>query len=140
MALGDRAIPRRPYPVSVTRIERLAELDPGWNGHNAPRIPEASRAAAVSFLERVWSEFGSSVPEPTVVAATSDEGVALEWIVKDGDRERGVEIVCLPARYEYSVRNRQTGRLEQDAEGIAPQQILFDVIKPYVAGHFVLAK
>jgi len=140
MALANPAGHWQPYPATTARIRQLGGLETGWNGHHAARIAQASQDAAVRFLERVWNEFKTSVAEPTVVAPTSDGGVALEWIVKDGDRERGVEIVCMPSRYEYSIRNRGTRRLEDDSEAADVQTILFNVIKPHVAGHFILAR
>lgn len=128
------------YPSAVRRIEGTAEHGRGWNGHDAPPIPKASREAALHFLAMLWNEFQSTVPEPTVVAPTSDEGVAFEWIVKDDrDHERGIEIVCLPGhRYEYSIRNRDTRQVLDDAETSDAGFILRNVIKAHVANHFVL--
>lgn len=126
-----------PYPGALARIEQLATLEPGWNGHRAAPISKDSQRAAIEFLRHVWAEFGRSVAEPSIVAPTPDGGVALEWIVQDGD-ERGVEVVCFPAWYEYTVRNRRTGAIEDEAERTWPDRILPNVIKPRVVGHAVL--
>ena len=126
-----------PYPGALHRIAQLATLEPGWNGHRAAPISKDSQRAAVYFLSQVWAEFGSSVAEPSIVAPTPDGGIALEWIVQDGD-ERGVEVVCFPAWYEYTVRNRRTGAIEDEAERARPNRILLNVIKPRVVGHAVL--
>ena len=129
-----------PYPGAAARIEQLASLNRDWNGHGAMRVAEASRKAALGFLDRVRQEFGTSVPEPTVVAPTSDGGIALEWIVRERTHEKGVEVVFLPTGIEYSLRNRDNGRLEDDRENVDVDFLLLNVIKPHVAGHFVLAK
>ena len=126
-----------PYPGTLNRIAQLATLEPGWNGHRAAPISKDSQRAAIAFLADVWMEFGTTVAEPTIVAPTPDGGVALEWIVQDGD-ERGVEVVCFPAWYEYTVRNRRTGAIEDEAERTGRQRILLNVIKPSVVGHVVL--
>ncbi len=132
---------RQPYPVAVTRIERFAELEQGWNGHDAAPIARRRRDTPIEFLYRVASEFGSAVPEPTVVAATSDGGVALEWIAKADGEERGIEIVFLPnGSNEYSARNRDERRVLDDGENLDLGFLLLNVIKPHVAGHFVLAR
>ena len=142
MALNRPSHPMQPYPSAVSQIEAMEDLETGWNGHRASRISKGSQQSAIQFLWRVWEEFRNAVPEPTIVAPTSDGGVALEWIVKYGTEERGIEIVCLPAnRYEYSVRNRVTGQLEEDQEGILDLgMIMRNVIKPHVAHQFVRAK
>jgi hypothetical protein len=129
-----------PYPGALARIEHFRALAPGWSGHHAAAIVEASRTAAIRLLEQAWGEFGSSVAEPTVIAPTSDGGVAFEWIIKNDDAETGVEVVCLPTRYEYSLRDRTTGRLGEDSEGTDLGFILHNVLKPRVAGHKVLSR
>lgn len=139
MAVGNR-VPQRPYPVAMNRIQDLAKLQSGWNGHGAVVPTPASLRAAQDFLSYVWNEFGSMVAEPTVVAATSDGGVAVEWIVKAGDREKGVEIVFLPKGIEYSVRDRDAGRLEDSGENVDAGFLLLNVIKAHVAGRFILAR
>jgi hypothetical protein len=133
---------RQPYPGATEKIEGMGELPAGWNGHYPSEIGSAAQETAKRFLRLVWNEFGSAVPEPTVVAPTSDGGIALEWIAKEGDRERGIEVVCFAnGRYEYSVRNRTTGRLDEGQEDVLdPEVVLLNVIKPYVAGRFILAR
>lgn len=126
-----------PYPGALSRIAPLATLEPGWNGHRAAPISKDGRRAAIAFLADVWMEFGTTVAEPTIVAPTPDGGVALEWIVQDGD-EVGVEVVCFPAWDEYTVRNRRTGAIEDEAERAWRDRILRNVIKPHVVGHAVL--
>ncbi len=137
MGLGNPAAFWPAYPITIQTISELGPLPDGWNGHRAARITQESQRAAITFLTRVWNEFGSSVPEPTVVAPTSDGGVAVEWIVKDGGAVRGVEIVFIDNRNEFSVRNRDTRVLERDGENVDARYLLFEVIKPHVAGHFV---
>ncbi len=130
----------RPYPGALAQIEGFSTLESGWNGHHAAAISPGTREAAVRLLDQIWHEFKVSVPEPSIVVPTSDGGVALEWIVKDGDAERGVEIVCLPSRYEYSVRDRATGRLGEESESADPGFLLLHVIKTRVAGHKVVSR
>jgi len=123
------------YPAAIARIERLKQREPGWNAHRSLNVTQASREAAIVFLRKLWAEFGASVPEPSVVAPTAIGGVAVEWVVKDLGEERGIEVVCLPERYEYSIRNRATGRLEDDSQNASLRSILTSVIKLHVADH-----
>ena len=118
------------------RIAQLAALEPGWNGHRAAAISKDSQQAAITLLQYAQTEL-AAVADPTTIAPTPDGGVALEWIVKDRD-ERGVEVVCFPTWYEYTVRNRSTGVIEDDAEHATRDQVLLNAIKPHVAGHIVL--
>lgn len=140
MALAYHQPSSPPYPATVAKIAQLTQLEPGWNGHRAARISPAAQMGAIDFLAKVWAEFGTSVPEPTVVVPTPDGGVALEWIVKDDHRVMGVEIVFLDRGNEYSVRDRDGQRLDDEGENVAASVLLYEVIKPRVAGRFVLAK
>lgn len=139
MAVGNRVL-QRPYPVAMNRIQDLANLQSGWNGKKAVTPAAGSLRAAEDFLSRVWNELGSMVAEPTVVTSTSDGGVALEWIVKAGDREKGIEVVFLPKGNEYSVRDREAGRLEESGENVDSGYLVLNVIKSHVAGRFILAR
>ena len=125
------------HQATIARISQPGELGSGWNGHRAAPISKESQVAAIALLHLVSMEFGLSVAEPTIVAPTPDGGVALEWIVKDRD-ERGVEVVCFPAWYEFTVRNRRTGKIEDDAEHVSRDNVLLNAIKPYVVGRLVL--
>ena len=135
-----RSAVARPYPAAAAKILSFGSLEKGWNGHKASRIPTAAQTMALEFLTTVWNKFGTSVAEPTEVAPTSDGGVALEWIVKDGGRDKGVEVVIFERRNEYTVRDRVEGHIESDAEDVDFDFLLRNVIDRYVAGHFILAK
>lgn len=138
MGLAHQTSPA--YPATVAKITQLGHLPPGWNGHAAPKVSPAAQIQAIDFLSRVWREFYTSVPEPTIVAPTSDAGVALEWIVKAGSGELGVEVVFLDGSTEYSVRDREQQKIVEDGEKVDVSFLLYEVLKRRVAGHFVLAK
>ena len=129
-----------PYPAAAAKILSFGSLDRGWNGHKAARIPTTVQTQALEFLISIWNKFGTSVAEPTEVAPTSDGGVALEWIVKEGVRDKGIEIIVFDRHSEFTVRDRADGTIEQDAESVDFDFLLRNVIDRYVSGHFILAK
>jgi hypothetical protein len=104
----------------MAKIRDLSLLRRDWNGHGAAPLSPESRRAAEDFLAAVWSEFGPSVAEPTVVAPTSDGGVAVEWIVNDGRRVKAVEVVFLARGNEFSVRDRERRQLEDPRQVASP--------------------
>lgn len=122
-----------PFTRSILRIERMpTTLKPGWDGHGAAVPGEAICTVATNFLRRVAGKFGTDVPEPTVVAPTSDGGVSVEWRLKTPSE--AVELVFLPNDlHEYTVRDIELRHIEQSDEGVSVDD-LFEVVKLIVAG------
>jgi hypothetical protein len=128
------------FHASIERVKHLERLPRDWNGHGAAPISATARRSAILVLDRTWQMFGPMMPAPTIIAPTTDGGVALEWIIRDQRGEHGVEIVCLAAgdRFEYSVRDRVSGTLQDDLENASLHQLEM-LLKTRVLNHPVVA-
>lgn len=102
----------RPFAESIALINRIGEMEPGFNGHHAAVATLTVRQDAIRFLSRLASSYGTSVPEPSMVAPTSDGGVALEWRLQWPSEV--IEIVFLPnGAHEYTQHAVANDKLSQ---------------------------
>jgi hypothetical protein len=111
------------FGTAITRIERIGAMKPGWNGHRAPVTSPEVRSTAISFLRKLSANFGVSVPEPTLVAPTSDGGIALEWRLRTP--AEAIEFVFLPrGLHEYTLRDLNKGHLDRIGEDVSEDELL----------------
>ena len=123
---------REPFRAAIAKVHQIGFMKPGFNGHNAAVANAEVRQNAEDFLRKLLKHYGTSVPAPTLVAPTSDGGVAIEWRLKNPSE--AVEIIILPrGLHEYAIRDLGKGRLD-DAREDVPEQDLLNLVKLVVVG------
>src|SRR6266478_5669799 len=68
-----------PFGAAIASIGTIEYMKPDWDHHRGIVPSPAVRQAAVEFLRKIARDYGSDIPEPTMVAPTSEGFVALEW-------------------------------------------------------------
>ena len=120
------------FERAISDIERIGSMEAGWNGHGAPIAALEVRNQAIGFLRRLLSNFGTSIPAPTLIAPTSDGGVTLEWRLREPSE--AIEFVFLPnGSHEYSFRDLDKDRLDRVEEDV-PEGELFRWAKIALVG------
>ena len=118
------------YTQALEDIDRLADLEGGWNSYRAPSIDALARDRAKFWLRRFWQQPYPKVPAP-IVGPTSGGGVCLRWDVSGLEIEIRVE----PTGDSYNVARIDSA--EPLREGSLDELVnpLKEIINPYVAGH-----
>ncbi len=131
---SDATTPEHVHSAAIKKIEALAKLKTGWDGHRAAPIEEPAARLATAFLSVLATDFGPTVPTP-LVAPTPDGGVALEWRSKFPDGEREVELVFLKDLVEYSVGMHHLDTLMDEGKTLDLGFLVRNIIKPHVLAH-----
>jgi hypothetical protein len=114
-----------PYAETLEQIDKLAELDRGWNGYRAGRITDEARQRAKSLVEMLVNLPGT-VMAPSV-APTSNGGVQLRWVTP----RKEVELIFVAGGGEYSVSARGSDDVI-DAGSIHAVDPLKDIVRDHV--------
>jgi hypothetical protein len=117
-----------PYAETLEQIDKLAELDRGWNGYRAGRITDEARQRAKGLVEMLVN-LPTRVPPPSV-APTPNGGVRLQWITP----RKVVEIIFVAGGGEYSVSERGADDV-LDAGSIHAIDPLKDLVRDHVVAH-----
>jgi len=117
--------PGCPYHAVIDDILALAKRAVGWDNDDPRAVSLVAQLRAITLVNS-FHDLEVTVPTPAV-ETSANGGVILRWVTK----ERGVEIVLLPAGGSYAVTDRRTGRVVQEGllEEVEP---LHDVIGLHV--------
>lgn len=114
-----------PYSETLDQIDKLADLDRGWNGYRAGRITDEARIRARSLVEMLPNLPGP-VPAPSV-APTPNGGVQLRWVTASKE----IEIIFVAGGGEYSVAARGSDDII-DGGSIHAVDPLKDIVRDHV--------
>jgi hypothetical protein len=116
------------YHTVIDDILALAKRAVGWDSADPRAVSLVAQLRAIALVNS-FHDLEVAVPAP-VVETSANGGVVLRWMTK----ERGVEIVLLPAGGSYAVTDRRSGQVVQEGllEEIEP---LHDVVGLHVLGH-----
>lgn len=120
-----RRTPDCTYHAVIDDILSLAKRAVGWDSDDPRAVSLVAQLRAIALVNR-FHDLEVAVPAPAV-ETSANGGVVLRWVTK----ERGVEIVLLPAGGSYTVTDRRTGRVVQEGllEEVEP---LHDVVGLHV--------
>jgi hypothetical protein len=107
-----------PYHAVIDDILSLAKRAVGWDSEDARAVSLVAQLRAIALVNG-FHDLDVAVPAPAVETSVNG-GVALRWVTK----ERGVEIVLLPAGGSYAVTDRRTGQVIEEGllEEVEPVQ------------------
>lgn len=118
-----------PFWQALAAIDRLSELEPGWDSYDASPVEESARTSAKEFLRSVERSYGPSVTDGLNVGPTPDGGVALVWRYRSTDVEALLGTANGPGRYVVTKGKKLV------AEGWIPEPGWFakEVLKRHLA-------
>jgi len=128
-ALPAMTLPPRgcAYHAVIDDILALAKRAVGWDSADPRAVSLVAQLRAIALVNS-FHDLQAAVPAPAV-ETSANGGVVLRWVTK----ERGVEIVLLPAGGSYTVTDRRTGQVVEEGllEEVEPLQ---DVVGLHVLG------
>jgi hypothetical protein len=107
-----------PYHAVIDDILSLAKRAVGWDSEDPRAVSLVAQLRAIALVNS-FHDLDVAVPAPAVETSVSG-GVTLRWVTK----ERGVEIVLMPAGGSYAVTDRRTGQVVEEGllEEVEPVQ------------------
>jgi hypothetical protein len=114
-----------PYHAVIDDILSLAKRAVGWDSEDPRAVSLVAQLRAIALVNS-FHDLDVALPAPAVETSVNG-GVTLRWVTK----ERGVEIVLMPAGGSYAVTDRRTGQVVEEGllEEVEPvQDILAQVV------------
>jgi hypothetical protein len=107
-----------PLHAVIDDILSLAKRAVGWDSEDPRAVSLVAQLRAIALVNS-FHDLDVAVPAPAVETSVNG-GVALRWVTK----ERGVEIVLMPAGGSYTVTDRHTGLVVEEGllEEVEPVQ------------------
>src|SRR5262245_43759322 len=106
------------YHAVIDDILSLAKRAVGWDSDDPRAVSLVAQLRAIALVNS-FHDLKVAVPAPAVETSVNG-GVTLRWVAK----QRGVEIVLLPAGGSYAVTDRRTGQVIEEGllEEVEPVQ------------------
>jgi hypothetical protein len=113
-----RQISDCPYHAVIDDILSLAKRAVGWDSEDPRAVSLVAQLRAIALVNS-FHDLDVALPAPAVETSVNG-GVTLRWVTK----ERGVEIVLMPAGGSYAVTDRRTGQVVEEGllEEVEPVQ------------------
>jgi hypothetical protein len=107
-----------PYHAVIDDILSLAKRAVGWDSEDPRAVSLVAQLRAIALVNS-FHDLDVALPAPAVETSVNG-GVTLRWVTK----ERGVEIVLMPAGGSYAVTDRRTGQVVEEGllEEVEPVQ------------------